>query len=97
MRHAGLVRIGIRMAVFTRLYLVVRRVDVAIAAHGAVMRNAELSMVENGAQPRCGRVGGMAGVATVRIVSGSHVIWHIGAISLRVRVVRRMALAASHS
>lgn len=97
MLHARLVRIGIRMAVLTRHYFEVRRIDVAIAAHGPVVWNAELSMVENGAQPCRGRVGGMAGIASVRVVPGSYVIWHIRAIILRVRVVRRMALAASHS
>lgn len=96
MLHAGLVRRRYRVAVLARLNLVVRRIDVAIAAHGPVVRNAELSMVENRAKPRRGRVGGMAGVATVRIVPGSRVIWHVGAIILRVSKVRSMALAASH-
>lgn len=68
MLHAGLVRSRYRMAVLARKNLVIRRIDMAIAAHRPVVRNHKESMVENGAKPCRGRVGRVAGHTILRVV-----------------------------
>ena len=46
MRHPGPVRSRNRMAILTRELFIVVRIDVAIAAHGALVRKSELGVVE---------------------------------------------------
>ena len=69
MLHAGLMRRRHCMAILTRKNLGVTRSDVAIAAHGPLVRKPELGVVEDGAQPCRGRVRRVAGVATIRVVA----------------------------
>ena len=93
MRHARLVRRRYRMAVFTRLYLVIRRIDVAVAAHRPVVRNTERRVVENRARPCRGYISGVATYASRRIVRRD-VIRRGCAVSLRVSVVGLVAAVA---
>ena len=86
MRHTRLVRRRYRMAVFTGLYLVIRRIDVAVAAHRPVVGNTERGVVENRAQPCRGYISGVATDTSRRIIRRD-VIRRACAVSLRVRVV----------
>ena len=72
---------------------VIRRIDVAIGAGRAVMRNLEVTMVENRAEPGRGDIGRMAGNARCRVIC-RHVIRHCAPIRLRIREVRLMAAIA---
>src|SRR5882724_384252 len=78
-------RISRMAGIDTGKYLIVGRVDMAIAAARTLVRNPERRMVENRSQPGGGHPGGMAGRASRRIGSG-HVIRHVRAIVLRARV-----------
>ena len=65
--HAGPVRTRLRMAVDTRERRIVRRDLVAVRADRAVVRNAEVRMVEYRPQPGGGHVGGVTAYACCRI------------------------------
>ena len=93
MRHSGPVCIRLRMAILAGELLVVGRNDVAITAHGSMVRNPEKGVVENRAQPRRGHVSSVAGNAGCRIQS-SHVIGHGRSIRLCTRVIALMAAVA---
>ena len=66
-RHARLVRGRLRMAIDARKYQVVRRIQVTVRTHRAVVRNPEVGMVEYRPQPGRGRVGSVAGRARCRV------------------------------
>ena len=82
-----------RMAVLTGELRVVGRNDVAITAHGSVVRNHKKSMVENRAQPSRSHIGRMAGNAGCRIQS-SHVIGYGRSIRLCIREIALMTAVA---
>ena len=88
--HARPVRARLRMAVDTREHRIVRRDLVAVRANRAVVRNAEIRMVEHRPQPGGGHPGRMAGRASCRIRSG-HMIRNRGAIVLRARKIGLVA------
>lgn len=73
--------------------LIVSRVDMAITAARALVRNSERRMVENRPQPGGGHPGRMAGSASCRIRS-SYVIRYRGPIVLRGREVGLVAAVA---
>ena len=93
MRHARLVCRRFRMAVLTRHYLVIRRIDVAIGTYRAIVRNPEPRVVEDRAQPCRGYISGVAGDAS-RPVIRRDVVRRARAVSLRIRVVILMAAVA---
>ena len=72
---------------------IVRRVDMAIGTARAVVRNPEIGMVENRAQPSGGYISGVASDASGRIIRRD-VIWDGCAISLSVREIRLVAAIA---
>src|ERR1700757_107304 len=86
-------RISCMASINTGKYLIVGRVDVAIAATRTLVRNPECRMVENRSQPGSSHPGGMTGRASRRIRS-DHVIGHVRAIILRVGEVRLVAAVA---
>ena len=93
MRHSGLVCRRHGMAILTRELFVVGRHDVAITAHGSLVRKPEEGMVENRAGPRRGCPAGMAGRARSRIIRGN-VIRHVGSERVCVRVIVLVAAIA---
>jgi hypothetical protein len=75
----GLLVGGLGVAVDTGEASVVRGNLVAIVAHGIVVRNREVCVIESGAEPRCG---GVASFASVWVPRGN-VVGHGAAESLR--------------
>ena len=72
---------------------IIRRINMAIRTARTVVRNPEVSMVEDRTQPGGGHPGRVAGEAGGRIIRRD-VIRHAGAISLSVYEIRLMAAVA---
>ena len=92
----GMGRIPRVAGIDTRKYRVIGGINVAIRAGRAIMRDAEVAMVEDRPQPGGGHPGGVAGNASGRIV-GRNVIGHVRAVILRICEIGLVAAVAIRS